>query len=220
MKKVVVAVGNHFMSSIVNEKSNENRMTCWMCDENLSNDFFCSHCDSVQPLNENTSVFHYLGFEKTYSIDLAMLEKKYFDWQMRVHPDKFIGRSDEEKAVASSHSAFVNQAYKILKDSYLRAEHLLIDKGENIGHVSEFDAILLEEVMEKQELLVTLDKKEAIQDFMEREQNKINDLENELSLHFASDDFDAVRRVLKFLKYSNKLLEDARKQEKKISSSH
>lgn len=218
MKKADAAVENLSMSNIPCKISKVALTACPACGLNSSDTFFCAHCDRVQPLMENPNVFYYLGFEETYSIDLQVLEKNYFDRQMRIHPDKFIGRSDEERAIAASHSAFVNQSYKILKDSYLRAELLCAQKGEALNLASEFDAILLEEAMEKQETLESIDTLEALQEFMSHEQSKINDLENELSLHFASDDFDAVRRVLKFLKYANKLLDDARIQEKKIAS--
>lgn len=69
--------------------------------------------------------FEILNLEKSYSIDLNLLEKHYFEAQKKNHPDRFSQASPQVKAEALRNSIHINQAYLVLKNPLLRAEYLL-----------------------------------------------------------------------------------------------
>ena len=48
-----------------------------------------------------------------------------FSYKLKSHPDKLLNKTQTERIVALNHSADANQAYATLKDSLLRAKHLL-----------------------------------------------------------------------------------------------
>lgn len=75
-----------------------------------------------------------------FDIDLAVLDLRYFDLQKRAHPDMMTGD------VVSS--AQLNNAYKILKNRFKRAEYLIELNGENELQAS---PELLMEMMELRE---------------------------------------------------------------------
>ncbi|EKE09924.1 MAG: hypothetical protein ACD_16C00100G0086 [uncultured bacterium] len=73
--------------------------------------------------------FDILGLEKTYTLDLQVLEKAYFEAQKLTHPDRFALADEPKKREASRKASLVNQAYTLLKNPLTRAAFLLEDRG-------------------------------------------------------------------------------------------
>lgn len=69
--------------------------------------------------------FELLGFEPSFRLNLAALEKAYFTAQRATHPDRFVGKGEAERLAAITQSQRVNDAYETLKNPLTRAEHLL-----------------------------------------------------------------------------------------------
>ncbi|MEQ1790138.1 MAG: Fe-S protein assembly co-chaperone HscB, partial [Rickettsiales bacterium] len=102
------------------------------------------------------SCFEIFSIAPTFDLDLAKLEAEYFKAQRQYHPDKFIGKTEQEKMTALQYSMDINQAYKILKNPLKRAQHLLQLQGIIVG--SDADSVkpsndLLMEIMELREHL-------------------------------------------------------------------
>lgn len=74
--------------------------------------------------------FALFSLTEQYDIDLDLLNSKYFSMQQSHHPDLTL--NEKEKNDKSNKSAKINEAYKTLKDDYLRAKYLLMINGENI----------------------------------------------------------------------------------------
>src|SRR5216683_629469 len=89
--------------------------------------------------------FEILNLEKSYRLDLQLLENHYFEAQKKWHPDQFFKATDQEKTEALKTSTAVNQAYLVLKNPLSRAEYLL--KAEGIEPLSH-DPTFLGTVME------------------------------------------------------------------------
>ncbi len=95
--------------------------------------------------------FKTLGVDETFTIDTDALHRAYLQAQQASHPDRQAGKTDAEKQMAALESATANDAYRILKDDYLRAVHLLEVKGIRVqgDHATvQPDNMLLMEVME------------------------------------------------------------------------
>ena len=205
------------MSKSTVSKHLEPSLSCWSCHAQVDKGIFCRACGVLQPLSDHQDVFSYFGRDACYSLDQAVLEERYFEQQKNVHPDKFAARSEREKIYASMHSAFVNDAYKALKDPCKRADQLLKALGQDSSDVhAALDIDFLEAIMERQELLASIADSATLQEFITLEVKNINDLENELSLHFSVHNFPAVYRVLHALKYAYKLMFDAQKRQKEF----
>jgi molecular chaperone HscB len=66
-----------------------------------------------------------LGIESSFEIDSDLMHQAYLKAQQNSHPDRQIGKTDAERQQAALDSAAANDAYRVLKDDYLRAVHLL-----------------------------------------------------------------------------------------------
>lgn len=130
---------------------------CRSCGSSLSSSsFFCPDCGKVQPPQGGTfySVF---GLTRRFNIDLAALETEFHRQSRKLHPDRFARASEVEKDWSLAGAAFLNDAYRTLKDPLKRTEYLLKLEGAEIGeefagkdkvNPSRVPADLLEEVFE------------------------------------------------------------------------
>lgn len=80
--------------------------------------------DAESPSMSDTP-FHILDLPIAFDLNMDTLEEKYFQAQLRWHPDKFSAAPDMDKAMAESKSSEINAAYKILKDPLQRAKEIL-----------------------------------------------------------------------------------------------
>ncbi len=69
--------------------------------------------------------FTLFGIKQTYAINKDELESNYFKLQMQYHPDKMLGKSEEEKMSIIKTSADINEGYAVLTDDVERANHLM-----------------------------------------------------------------------------------------------
>jgi len=101
--------------------------TCWNCGKPAGGIHFCEHCRSLQP--PSGDCFEYLGLPRKLQLDAAHLETAFYSLSRAVHPDVFFRRSEQERKLAEEATARLNDAYRVLKNSIARAEHLLDLEG-------------------------------------------------------------------------------------------
>lgn len=142
--------------------------------------------------------FAILGFEKTYSLNLEVLEKRYFEEQKKTHPDRFILSTADAKAQALQKSTALNQAYLFLKDPLKRAAFLIEAYGfEPLTH----DLESLSQAMLWSE---RIDAGENIKPELSQEKERFfRDLEES----FEEKDYEKARKALYRLTYVQKALE-------------
>lgn len=58
-------------------------------------------------------------------MDKRRLEKRYYMLQKQLHPDKYAGKGEELKQLATEYSTYVNMAYRVLRDDEKRAKYLV-----------------------------------------------------------------------------------------------
>ena len=90
---------------------------------------------------------------KQYKIDVKALSKQYQTLQMKVHPDKYQAKSDEERSISRRHSALTSHAYHTLREPSLRAKYLMELNGREIEEKKKASvpADFLMWILEKQE---------------------------------------------------------------------
>ena len=69
--------------------------------------------------------FETFGLERRLGIDVAALQRRFYELSRRWHPDFHQGASPAEQARALEASAQVNAAYRALRDPIARVEYLI-----------------------------------------------------------------------------------------------
>lgn len=101
--------------------------------------------------------FSVFGLVPRLNLDLGMLEHEFHKLSRKLHPDRFARASASEREWSLADTAFLNDAYRTLKDPIHRTEYLLKLHGAEIGEEhagkgridpSRVPADLLEEVFD------------------------------------------------------------------------
>lgn len=78
---------------------------------------------SLTPLSTSASYFDL--FQVLVAVDEATLTRRFREMSRQYHPDRFANADDETQTIALDASALLNDAYRTLRDPFLRAEYLL-----------------------------------------------------------------------------------------------
>ncbi|MEW5727942.1 MAG: Fe-S protein assembly co-chaperone HscB [Pseudomonadota bacterium] len=192
---------------------------CWSCKGPVaSRALFCSVCGAVQGPG---AIDHFtrLGLRPTFDLDLDELERQYFGFQRRLHPDRFAGKSPKERALSQSQATALNEAYETLKDPLKRAAYLLKLLGREVdltacGTIN--DPELLMEQMEKREAIAEADSVAAITKLSAAADADVLADVCHVSAAFNAGDLDEAARLTMRLKYLTKLAEEARSRKARM----
>lgn len=195
-------------------------MPCWSCKGPVATRaLFCSVCGAVQGPG---AVDHFtrLGMKPTFDVDYDELERQYFGFQRRLHPDRFAGKSGKERQLSQSQATAVNEAYEVLKDPLKRAAYLLELMGRIVdltacGTIS--DTKLLMEQMEKREAIAEAETIEEITRLSAQADTDVLADVCHISAAFNAKDLDEAARLTTRLKYLTKLADDARARKARLS---
>ncbi len=193
-------------------------VACWSCGGPTATETpFCPTCRAVQPPR---AVDHFarLGLPRAFALDLAALDRSYFDLQRQLHPDRFARRSARERAVSQSQAVALNEAYETLKTPLRRAEYLLLLAGlaAEHGHTVR-DPELLAEQMERREALAEAATLPALEACVGGAAADAAALESDITAAFARGDLAHARRATLRLRYLLKLLDEARARRERIA---
>lgn len=186
---------------------------CWSCKGPVATRaLFCSTCGAVQGPG---SVDHFsrLGLKPTYEIDMDELERQYFGFQRRLHPDRFAAKSPKERALSQQQATALNEAYETLKDPLKRAAYLLGLLGRKVdltacGTIS--DPELLMEQMEKREAIAEAETVERITKLSAEADTEVLACQCHISAAFAAGKLEEAAHLTTRLKYLGKMAEEAR----------
>ena len=187
---------------------------CWSCRGSVDQRApFCHACGMIQPARPGDE-FQRLGMNPDFDLDPKELEKRYFAFQRKFHPDRFATKTPREKQLSLQHATDLNQAYDRLKTPISRAEALLEAKGsESQDHArTESDPELLMEAMESREALADAETSEEVERLESRTRMEIEMSEEALSVAFAADDLEGASGIVTRLKYLLKLLQEIRRK--------
>ena len=186
---------------------------CWSCHGPVAGRaLFCHTCGAVQPPRQ-LDHFARLGLERSFDLDAAELDRRYFGFQRNLHPDRFARRTAKERAIAESQSASLNQAYETLKDPLTRAAYLLELAGirSAAAHAATVDdEELLTEAMENREALMEAETVEAVEALTAKALAAAIGCLKDMGQAFRGDDLAVANRLATRLRYWRKLGEEAR----------
>ena len=145
------------------------RSMCWHCQSEVTGEYLCGQCVKVQPLSKDLDYFACFKLPRLLNIDEQELERTYYDLSRTFHPDFYSTKDESEKTISLGNSAFLNAAYRTLKDPIQRVEYLIrLEAGAVKDIRSNPPADLFEEILELQEDMETFRGLQADNDSMGR----------------------------------------------------
>jgi molecular chaperone HscB len=193
---------------------------CWSCRGPLdAATLFCETCHAVQPPGQ-ADHFARLDLPPGFAVDAALLNRRYFERQRLLHPDRFATRSARERALSQSQATAINEAYETLKDPLRRADYLLhlrrVGANPEGCHLVN-DLELLQEALELREALAEAESPTDVAALSARARQDIDRCVAEVAEAFAEDDLDCAARLTTRLKYLRKLADDCRARRGKLA---
>jgi molecular chaperone HscB len=107
--------------------STEATPSCWSCGT-MRAVHFCSSCGKVQPPRP-VDYFTFFGLARKLNIDIAQLEREFYELSRKLHPDLIARADKQEQEWGLQQSSHLNDAYRTLKDPIRRTEYLLRLEG-------------------------------------------------------------------------------------------
>src|ERR1700687_3667656 len=101
--------------------------SCWSCGT-MRAVHFCESCGKVQP-PAPVDYFSFFGLPPKLNVDIAALEKGFYELSRRLHPDLNARSGSQEQQWSLEQSSLLNDAYRTLKDPIKRTEYLLHLEG-------------------------------------------------------------------------------------------
>ncbi len=132
------------------------RSMCWHCQSEITGEYLCGQCVKVQPLSKDLDYFACFRLPRLLSLDEQRLEQIFYELSRTFHPDFYSTKDDSEQAISLGNSAFLNTAYRTLKDPIQRVEYLIrLEAGAVKDIRSNPPADLFEQILELQDDLET-----------------------------------------------------------------
>ncbi|HET9623420.1 MAG TPA: Fe-S protein assembly co-chaperone HscB [Kofleriaceae bacterium] len=155
--------------------------------------------------------FALLGLQPAFEVDLAALERAFFERSKAAHPDRVAGAPAAERVAQLSRARALNDAYQLIKKPVARAEYLLARAGVAIGDNEKLDPTFLMEILELREELAEARaagqtaRVEQLAGAMKARRTAALDA---LPALFARSDLAAIKERLILLRYVDRYLEE------------
>ena len=101
--------------------------SCWSCGS-MRAAHFCASCGKVQP-PQPVDYFTFFGLPQKLTLDVAALEKDFYELSRRLHPDLNARAGSMEQEWSLEQSSLLNDAYRTLRDPIKRTQYLLKLEG-------------------------------------------------------------------------------------------
>lgn len=158
------------------------------------------------------NAYETLEIEPVFDLALSDLEKSYIHSIAQIHPDQQYHQPEEQRKKSLEEAARVNEAYRILKDPLLRAQHLLgLHDSSPSFEISASSEILMES-MTLRELLEEAEVSEAIEPLLRETRQKVDVLLDELQSTFKVGDTLKNHTLVARLTYLKKFVQEAQEK--------
>jgi molecular chaperone HscB len=101
--------------------------SCWSCGS-MRAAHFCASCGKVQP-PAPVDYFTFFGLGRKLNVDVAALEKDFYELSRKLHPDLNARSGSQEQQWSLEQSSLLNDAYRTLRDPIKRTQYLLKLEG-------------------------------------------------------------------------------------------
>jgi len=172
-----------------------------------------SNTTAAKPVQPD--LFALLGIQPRFEVDLAELERAFFEKSKELHPDRFANAPANERVAALSKSRALNDAYQTLKKAAPRAEYLLARQGVVIADNERIDpslgAAFLMEILEMREELAearAAGKLDVVAEKQTAMKARRKSVISSLPGLFAANDLPAIKSQLIVLRYLDRYLEE------------
>jgi len=105
----------------------EDTHCCWSCGS-MRAAHFCASCGKVQPPTP-VDYFTFFGLPPKLNLDVAALERDFYELSRRLHPDLNATAGSKEQEWSLEQSSMLNDAYRTLRDPIKRTAYLLHLEG-------------------------------------------------------------------------------------------
>lgn len=159
-------------------------------------------------MEHERNYFDVFDLETTLDVDVKDLEKRYWKLQRDLHPDKYSGKTDEERKISADVSSYINEAYSTLKSRHARAVYYLQLHGVILGEMRTVSSPeLLMEVMELREELEETNGHEDVLNLQTRLNQSLEDGYQSLKDAVVSQkNIDRATQIILRIQYLEKLL--------------
>ena len=161
--------------------------------------------------SSSSDPFGLLGLAPAFEVDLAALERAFFERSKAAHPDRVASAPAAERVAALTRARALNDAYQLVKKPVARAEYLLARAGVTIGDNERLDPTFLMEILELREELAharaaghTAKVEQLAGAMKARRQGSLDALPQ----LFATNDLAAIKDRLILLRYVDRYLEE------------
>jgi molecular chaperone HscB len=101
------------------------RSRCWSCSTDMEADTqFCPKCGKLQS-GLAQDYFSFFGLPRRFELDRGALEKQFYRFSRKLHPDLFARATPQEQQWSLEKSSVLNDAWRTLRDPIRRTEYLL-----------------------------------------------------------------------------------------------
>jgi molecular chaperone HscB len=118
---------NSALTTIAAKPAPEETQSCWSCGT-MRAVHFCEACGKVQP-PAPVDYFAFFGLPRKLNLDVATLEKDFYELSRKLHPDLNAQAGTQEQEWSLQQSSLLNDAHRTLKDPIKRTEYLLKLEG-------------------------------------------------------------------------------------------
>jgi molecular chaperone HscB len=115
------------LTTITAKPAPEETQSCWSCGT-MRAVHFCEACGKVQP-PAPVDYFRFFGLPRKLDLDVAGLEKDFYELSRKLHPDINARAGSREQEWSLQQSSLLNDAYRTLKDPTKRTQYLLKLEG-------------------------------------------------------------------------------------------
>ncbi|HEV3512815.1 MAG TPA: Fe-S protein assembly co-chaperone HscB [Candidatus Sulfotelmatobacter sp.] len=116
-----------YLTAISPKAPPEDTHSCWSCGS-MRAAHFCASCGKVQP-PVPVDYFTFFGLPPKLDLDVAALEKEFYELSRKLHPDLNARAGSMEQQWSLEQSSLLNDAYRTLRDPIKRTEYLLHLEG-------------------------------------------------------------------------------------------
>src|SRR5271163_4564999 len=120
-------MSNPGLTTITAKPAPEETQSCWSCGT-MRSVHFCEACGKIQPPAQ-VDYFMFFGLPRKLNLDVAALEKDFYELSRKLHPDLNAKAGSQEQEWSLQQSSLLNDAHRTLKDPIKRTQYLLKLEG-------------------------------------------------------------------------------------------